>query len=139
MIYSFIIPGEPVPQGRPRFSRQGGFVRTHNPPKSDKYKKLVMGYAAKEAQEPLEGALVAELRFYLPIRQSWTKKRKRDCLEGAEHPTSKPDCDNLAKAVLDGCNGILYGDDSQIVSLNISKYYSEDPRVEVEFRKLGAS
>ena len=36
-----VIYGEPVAQGRPRFSRRGNFVTTYDPPKSKAYKALV--------------------------------------------------------------------------------------------------
>lgn len=36
---------------------------------------------------------------------------------------SRVDVDNLAKFVLDACNGLLYHDDRQIISLNIAKVY----------------
>lgn len=137
MTYNLIIPGEPVPQGRPRFSRQGGFVRTHNPPKSDKYKKLVMGCAARVAGEPLQGALEIEIEFYMPIRKSWSKSKKESCLSGKEKPTNKFDIDNLLKAVLDGCNGLLWIDDGQIVDVKARKSYSEHPRVELKVKNIG--
>lgn len=37
MAYDLVIPGEAVPQGRPRF----GHGRTYDPPKSRKYKEYV--------------------------------------------------------------------------------------------------
>ena len=42
-----------------------------------------------------------------------------------EHPTTKPDLDNLAKTVLDACNGILWADDAQIVRLTLTKVYAD--------------
>lgn len=34
-----------------------------------------------------------------------------------------PDVDNVAKAVLDACNGILWDDDRQVVCLTVKKFY----------------
>ena len=39
-------------------------------------------------------------------------------------PVSKPDLDNMVKAVGDAMNGIAYSDDSQIVSLKARKVYA---------------
>ena len=38
-----------------------------------------------------------------------------------EHDTFKPDCDNVAKLVLDGLNGVAWHDDAQVVSLHVRK------------------
>ena len=54
---------------------------------------------------------------------------------GLINPTKKPDLDNIAKAILDSLNGIAYKDDSQIVSLLISKKYSDRPRVEITLKE----
>jgi Holliday junction resolvase RusA-like endonuclease len=52
-------------------------------------------------------------------------------MEGDVMHTKKPDCDNLAKSILDALNGIAYDDDSQICSLTVHKFYGDTPRVEV--------
>ena len=43
--------------------------------------------------------------------------------------------DNIAKAILDSLNGIAYKDDSQIVSMVVSKKYSNRPRVEITLKE----
>lgn len=40
-VYVFEVPGEPVAQGRPRFSRRGGFITAYDPAKSRNYKSAV--------------------------------------------------------------------------------------------------
>jgi Holliday junction resolvase RusA-like endonuclease len=48
--------------------------------------------------------------------------------------TTRPDADNLAKAVFDALNGILWADDSQIVNSTVSKFIAsgdEQPHVKV--------
>ena len=47
---------------------------------------------------------------------------------GQIKPTTKPDLDNIVKA-LDGMNGIVVVDDSQIVKLTATKQYSEIPQL----------
>ena len=50
-----------------------------------------------------------------------------DKLAAAEHrirPTTKPDVDNCAKAILDALNGVCYLDDRQVVDLRVEKYYT---------------
>nr|WP_320443163.1 RusA family crossover junction endodeoxyribonuclease [Limosilactobacillus oris] len=49
----------------------------------------------------------------------------------------KPDTDNYIKSTLDGLNGLLWDDDNQIVDLVASKFYSDNPRVEIEVEEVG--
>ncbi|WP_279284564.1 RusA family crossover junction endodeoxyribonuclease [Clostridium sporogenes] len=50
---------------------------------------------------------------------------------GIVRPTIKPDVDNIAKVILDSLNGLAYKDDKQIIFCSISKWYGENPKVEV--------
>jgi Holliday junction resolvase RusA-like endonuclease len=43
--------------------------------------------------------------------------------EQLEQKITKPDVDNLAKAILDALNGVAYEDDSQVYSLEVQKWY----------------
>ena len=54
-----------------------------------------------------------------------------DLLEGREKPIKKTDIDNLAKSLLDGMNGVVFKDDSQIVSLHCTKVYASEPGVDI--------
>ena len=51
-------------------------------------------------------------------------------------PTVKPDCDNLAKSILDSLNGLAYQDDKQVVELSIKKYYAENAEVRVRLTEV---
>jgi Holliday junction resolvase RusA-like endonuclease len=48
-----------------------------------------------------------------------------------ERPCKKPDIDNILKAYLDAMNGIVYEDDTQVVSLHSTKVYGTVGLVEV--------
>ena len=50
-------------------------------------------------------------------------------------PVKKPDWDNVAKAITDSLNGIVYVDDAQIVSVYVSKRYSAEAGVGVTIRE----
>lgn len=129
----FVVYGEPVAQGRPRLSTMHGHARMHDPEKSVTYKQKV--YAAVvpiKPETPLDGELIATIKAYFDIPKSKSGKWKRQALSGEIRPVKKPDTDNIAKIILDSCNGILFRDDSQIVRLVIDKFYSDSPRVEVE-------
>jgi Holliday junction resolvase RusA-like endonuclease len=129
----FTIDANPVPKGRPKFSKVGGFVKTYSPKKTVQYEQIVRQTAAQAMgqTELLETPVAVYLYIRLPIPKSYTRKRSEACLSGLERPTKKPDIDNLAKSVLDGINGVVWRDDSQIVSLHVTKVYSTQSGVDV--------
>jgi Holliday junction resolvase RusA-like endonuclease len=130
---NFQVDGTPVPKGRPRFARRGKFVSTYSPKTTVDYESKV-SEAAKQAMgssEPLKSPIAAYIYITLPIPASYTKKRTAACLSGLERPTKRSDIDNYCKAIFDGMNGIVYLDDSQIVSLHSTKVYGTVGMVEV--------
>lgn len=131
----FQVEGTPVPKGRPRFARRGKFVSTYSPKTTVDYESKVSD-AAKQAmgsQKPLEGPIVACIYITLPIPASYSKKRFNACLLGEERPTKRThgDIDNLCKAIFDGMNGVVFEDDSQVVSLHATKVYGTVGLVEI--------
>lgn len=131
------IPGEPVAQGRPRFSRRGQFVSTYDPPKSKAYKEYVKQIVRQELHiEPLTGPVKVDVKVYRGIQKTGSKLIKRQKQYGIIRPTVKPDTDNYYKAVSDALTGIVWVDDNQIVDMHVSKWYSDTPRVEIEVEEL---
>jgi Holliday junction resolvase RusA-like endonuclease len=124
---SFVIPGAPVAKGRPRVTRNG----TYTPKRTQQYEHEVRLFAraAFGISPPVAEALHVDLVAYVPIPKSWPKKRQQAARDGTLYPTKKPDLDNFEKAVTDGCNGIVYEDDSQIVEVCKAKRYSDNPHV----------
>src|SRR5699024_4888088 len=86
-------------------------------------------------QKPLECPLVVELDIYRQIPKSTSKKRRKLKNERVIRPIVKPDIDNYTKGILDSLNGIVWKDDSQVVSLIANKYYSDNPRVEIQIKE----
>jgi Holliday junction resolvase RusA-like endonuclease len=82
--------------------------------------------------ERLEGQIKAHIQAFFFIPKSTSNKKREKMLSGEIRPTKKPDTDNLAKIILDSLNKMAYDDDSQIVTLTVQKFYSDEPRVEVE-------
>jgi Holliday junction resolvase RusA-like endonuclease len=131
---TFTIPGQPVGKGRARVGKVGGFSRLYTPEKTVSYESLV-GYSAAQAmagQPLLEGAVSVRLRIEVQIPASWSKVKQQRALAGSEHPTTKPDIDNVEKAVFDGMNGVVWKDDVQVVDVAKSKRYGLTPGVTVE-------
>lgn len=132
-IVTFMVEGTPVPKGRPRFARRGKFVSTYSPKTTVDYETKVSEAArlAMGGSEPLETPVGAYIYITLPIPASYSKKRTQACLSGQERPTKKSDIDNFCKAIFDGMNGIVFLDDSQVVSLHSTKVYGTVGMVEV--------
>ena len=137
-----VVYGDPVPQGRPRFSTVGGYPRAVDPQKSRNYKQLVRFWVTQrlkkiEGWKPFENAVIAELNFYLPIPISWTKKKRIEAANGVIRPISKFDADNLYKSVTDACTGLLWKDDGQITDVTIRKRYTAElARVEIKVTEV---
>jgi Holliday junction resolvase RusA-like endonuclease len=83
------------------------------------------------ASEPLETPVAAYIYITLPVPVSYSKKRSEACLSGQERPTKKSDIDNYCKAIFDGMNGIVFVDDSLVVSLHATKVYGIIGMVEI--------
>jgi len=128
-----MVLGTPVPKGRPRFARRGKFVSTYSPKTTVDYESKVSESAklAMGASEPLETPVGAYIYITLPVPASYSKKRTEACLSGEERPTKKSDIDNYCKAIFDGMNGIVFVDDSLVVSLHATKVYGTIGMVEV--------
>lgn len=136
--YTAVILADPVAQGRPRFSRQGGFVKAYDPAKSRDYKSYVRMIAAQHAPvTPVEGAIEFSLRIYRAIPKGMPKYKREAAKEGRLRPVTKPDVSNVLKGVEDALKGVWYKDDSQIVGYGVlGKWYDERPRIEIMMREL---
>lgn len=118
MPITFSIPGDPVPQPRPRVTTRGGFGRAYVPRSHAVHGfRHAVQLAAKAAGatphgEPVE--VVIDAVFARP------KSHRKD---GPTLP--RQDVDNLAKSVLDALTGIAWDDDRQVRRLVIEKSYGE--------------
>jgi Holliday junction resolvase RusA-like endonuclease len=83
-----------------------------------------------------ETPLAIVLTVYQQIPKSVSKKKKQEMLDGKIRPTKKPDIDNILKSVLDSLNQVAFHDDTQIVSVEVVKWYDETPRMVVKIFEL---
>jgi len=113
----FTVPGPPRGKGRPKFARMRNGVRTFTDEKTVAYENLVC-IVARRARRNL-GPFTGPVAVHLVFRLARPKRPEH------EYP-SRPDLDNLCKAVLDGCNQAgIWVDDAQVVRLVSSKGYGE--------------
>ena len=85
---------------------------------------------------PDDAMLDVRIIAYFDIPKSVSKKKRQAMLDKKIRPTKKPDSDNLAKSICDACNKVAYRDDASIVDLQVRKFYSKQPRVEVIIRQI---
>ena len=84
----------------------------------------------------MEGKLPSTLPQHVSVEvmvkppKSWNKTKTKNALGGFIAP-GRPDIDNYLKAVLDGCNGVAFLDDSQVVAIYATKRYAETDGVRV--------
>lgn len=133
----FFVPGIPKAKQSPRavtrVRTKEGYRQLDRPymyAATDKvWQTLVWMEAKLRAPEaPLDGPLSLDLVFHMPKPKS-AKRNKYWC-------DKRPDLDNLVKAIKDVLKGLLYRDDSQIVSLKADKAYSPSPGVYIEILPL---
>ena len=135
---AFTVPCIPQGKGRPRVGRIGGQARMFTPAKTVAYEGLV-AHAAAQAMAGMAligGACLVEMRITVPVPASWSKKKQADALAGRIYPTTKPDKDNVIKAIYDGCNGVVWRDDVQVVDGIQRKRYGATPGVWVQVATL---
>lgn len=120
------IPGECVPKGRPRFTRNG---RVYTPAATKQYERKVQ-QAIRLARVPMQtGALRVEIDVYRVPPKSFSKKKWLDAIMQKLFPVTKPDLDNYIKSVLDACNGVLFADDNAICEIHARKLYGDTAQV----------
>ena len=118
----FVVPGDPVPQPRPRVSTRGGFARAYVPSTHavHPYRQSIALHARaaglRQTTEPLEVDIVAV--FARP-----QSHRTKAGIKSDAPALPRADVDNVAKAVLDALRE--WFDDSSVRRLTIEKFYAD--------------
>lgn len=124
---------EPVAQARPRATRMAKGIRLYDPKPTAMFKKYLHVVAKRQYQgEPLSGEIHVKVDYYRPVQKSLSKAERTRRLNGTVRPVVKPDLDNYMKSSFDALNGILWADDAMIVEIHSNKWYSDEPRIEIE-------
>ena len=123
---TFRVDGEPVAQPRHRIASRGRFATAYIPKSHAIHGwKWAIEEAAREKAErigwvPLRGQAVSMMMIFTFARPRSNK---------TERHTQRPDLDNLAKAVLDALNGIVFVDDSAVDKMLLRKLWRPSPGV----------
>jgi Holliday junction resolvase RusA-like endonuclease len=122
---------EAIGKARPRLSRYG----VYTPKKTTDYEKLIRETFTEQNPKInsnlLDCNIIANIVVGYQVPVSYSKKHKEQVMDKG-YP-QKPDLDNIAKAILDGLNGVAYTDDKQIVCMTVYKRYAEESFIEVDF------
>lgn len=102
---------KPVAKARARVTKYGAYT----PAKSARAEACIKQHLNKLLVQKYEGALSLEVTAVIEKPKSLPKRRVFN--------TTRPDASNYLKLVEDACNGILYEDDAQLVSVQCSKVY----------------
>lgn len=117
--HRIIVHGRPVPKGRPRFDPRSG--RAYTPKETAAWERTIKRTATLvSGGKRIDGEVSVDVLIVHPDRRHG-------------------DVDNYVKAVLDACQGVLFGDDKCVCAITARrKYDNEHPRVEVCVRGAGA-
>ena len=129
MALTFSVPGDPVPQPRPRVSTRGGFARAYVPSTHPvhAYRQAVAACAVQagltKTAEPL--SVIIDAVFARP-----KSHLRKSGLRPDAPRLPRPDVDNIAKAVLDALQDVI-GDDTNVSRLVVEKTYGTEARTTV--------
>lgn len=137
MNYQLTINEKAIGKARPRFNMLQ--KRTYTPQKTKKYEDMIRNtfqekYGIKVNSSENEVYVKIDVEYAPP--KSLSKKKKQALIDWKMGYTHKPDCDNIAKAVLDALNGVVWKDDKQIVGLLVMKCYGKEDKIHIEIEEI---
>jgi crossover junction endodeoxyribonuclease RusA len=129
----FVVYGEAAGKGSitSRWVPGKGRTISHSPASTVKWEALVRKIAQDHV--PQEGLLQGPLHVNLDCHLLKPKSKPKR----VNWPTTKPDIDKIARAVLDAMTGVIYRDDAQVVALRVAKFYGDPPRLEIAIQFIG--
>ena len=128
----FTLTGTPVGKERPKVGRG----RAYTPRKTKVFEQSV-AWTAKQAllSAGISAPISEPVRVYLVVSFTPPAKVRKTQAEQLSKlgyvPCRTPDCDNLAKSVLDAMNDVVYCDDRQVYELSVLKRYSDCEKIDV--------
>ena len=128
---SFTLLGEPKAWSRAAKQKTGGQYYDSN----TGYKSNILDQLFKQFPEEWKitiNPVSIKMLAYKAIPKKYKGHNALLAEMGFIRPDNKPDVDNYAKNIQDALNSFFYKDDSQVIDLNVSKYYSFKPRIELE-------
>jgi len=133
----------PMAKQSARFYSVGSFVKSYQSKKVVSYKKTIQFLIKSQIPNTYEvkkGQIrINKLVFWFAVLKSHSKKKKLEIADNSfiSYKETKPDLDNLQKALYDACNGLIWWDDANIVEIcHISKRYGSRQGIELDFEYI---
>jgi len=122
---SFTVPGEARGKARPRVTRGGQHTYTPDP---GGWTESVTAAAVAAREDPSVAEYTGVVSLQVAVDREMPKslsKKKRGQTRYAPCLT-KPDSNNVAGAIMDALNHVLYEDDSQVYRLSIRQIWADE-------------
>ena len=127
---TFFVPGIPRPGG----SKRGFFnaklkrvIITEDNKRSKDWRASVAQAASEAVEQALDGPLRARFEFVMPRPRGHYGKRGTLKSNAPLYHHIRPDATKLVRSTEDALKGIIWRDDSQIVTQHATKRYGEQP------------
>jgi Holliday junction resolvase RusA-like endonuclease len=140
---AFVVLGEPVGKGRPRFNGTTG--RAYTPKATSEYEHDICdraAYAAVSQQWPRAFDAPCRVVIDAIFQRPKNRYRKADPVGRMPRESGRIDCDNCGKIVLDALQKAgVFRNDSCVVDLHVRLWWAavdETPCVEIEVTTLEA-
>ena len=134
------IPGDPIGKERPRHDPRHPERRPHTPEKTKAYEEKVKWEIKRQhpgiSPIPRDRPIRMDIVAMFTIPKSASKKKRAAMLQGIIRPTKVPDADNICKSIMDAAQGIVFENDSSVVSVSVEKVYANEPGVAVHVREI---
>ena len=127
-----IIGTNPKASKRPRKGKYSFYVPDANTNKKE-IRKLIKDQIPSDFVRG-DSEVYIDIKCYIKTLNAFSNTDKELAEDEYIRPITKPDVDNYAKTYLDAFNGLLWLDDGQVVDLRTRKYYSENPRIEINIK-----
>jgi len=143
---SFFASGQPTAKARARHRQikpkvGKPFIQTYTPTKTVSYEKMI-GSLAKQymnGRKPSKRPIEIDVVMFFEVPKSWPKWKQEAALNGLIAHTTKPDADNVLKALKDALNDIAWQDDAYVCIGHFAKFYADKPGVQMEVNELNLS
>jgi Holliday junction resolvase RusA-like endonuclease len=112
---------EPVAKSRPRVMQKGGKRWVYTDPKVTEAQNNILLISKSCGLEPFADRVPLKFTATFYRCKPENKNGKMPC------PALKPDIDNYIKTVLDALDGTILPNDSQVVSMDVCKKWTDKP------------
>lgn len=135
--WSVLIPLAPQGKARARVVRtKRGRTIAFTPAKTARYEEQILRFAAASwgARPRVQGPVFVDVSAAMPVPRSWKLARREAACDGFISHTSRPDLDNIIKGALDAISGLVFTNDTQVVSIKADKFYAAEPSLRISVR-----